>query len=169
MRSETNNINDTYHIYKDIGCLNKKINFVFIDRKYSNSSFRYRMTQLNRWDKVIFQMSHELIWYNIFMFCHIYYLNWETYRIYWNISFWVIEPLYIWILIIKENIIEMEYMTGNKYHIKLTQRKWENDRLSVRHSKPYAKKASFYRYAKIAEPFCIEAHGSFYIIGSTCQ
>ena len=33
--------------------------------------------------------------------------------------------------------------------------------MSVSHSKPYAKKASFYRYAKIAEPFCIEAHGSF--------
>ena len=57
MRSETNNINDTYQIYPDIDCLNKKINFVFFDKKYSNSLFRYRMTQLNRWDKVIFQFD----------------------------------------------------------------------------------------------------------------
>ena len=73
------------------------------------------------------------------------------------------------IFIIKENKIETVYMTEHKYYIKLTQSKLEKDKSSVSHSKPYAKKTSFYKYAKVAEPFCIKAHGSFYILDSTCQ
>ena len=60
-------------------------------------------------------------------------------------------------------------MTEHKYYIKLTQSKLEKDKSSVSHSKPYAKTAGFYRYTKSAESFCIDAHGSFYILNSTCQ
>jgi len=70
------------------------------------------------------------------------------------LSHLISEPI-IAIFIIKENKIETVNMTEHKYYIKLTQSKLEKDRLSVSHSKPYAKKTSFYRYAKVAEPFCI--------------
>ena len=60
-------------------------------------------------------------------------------------------------------------MTEHKYYIKLTQSKLEKDKSSVSHSKPYAKKTSFYKYAKVAEPFYIKAYRSFYILDSTCQ
>ena len=55
------------------------------------------------------------------------------------LSHLISEPI-IAIFIIKENKIETVNMTEHKYYIKLTQSKLEKDRLSVSHSKPYAKK-----------------------------